>query len=547
MGTHPIFESDFDCLTEIKMVTTSAKSSAEKLTAKAVGREFVRQYYTMLAKEPRFLHRFYGSSSEMMHGNKDDQFPAVGQSKIREKIKSLNFKDCHTKVAQLDAFLTIGNGICIQVAGEISNNQEPLRRFMQTFVLGPQERDGAEPGTSFYVHNDIFRYQDDIFDDPVEPVESMQKGYEPVSVAVEPVPVVGTTMPQDNGDAAPVGYYQTMTQQPESVSPALLAEVPVINNTGLQVDVTPTLVPELGQPEPQLHEVAVPEPEVENVEPVEPVQPVEIVQEPVQEEEPLQTEPEVTAEVVSPAVEEKIATPTAQQSSAPMSWAARMRAQAQGGGAPPPQQPPAQPVQPAPVKAAPKPAPPVENGNQPPVEPELSQVTQREHQNNHNRYRGDNKGHYENDRPPRREYNDDKQQIFVGGLPSNMTEQDIRDTFSKFGEVRHVRINTGSTGRPGAGFGFVTFSKESEAREALNSKDNIYFKNLQLNIEEKKTREKRNENRGDGFRANGREGYKGRDGPRGPREGGYRQREQQGGPGGRGQDRRESNRGRPKF
>ena len=53
----------------------------------------------MLAKEPRFLHRFYGSSSEMMHGNKDDQFPAVGQSKIREKIKSLNFKDCHTKVS----------------------------------------------------------------------------------------------------------------------------------------------------------------------------------------------------------------------------------------------------------------------------------------------------------------------------------------------------------------------------------------------------------------------------------------------------------------
>ena len=52
----------------------------------------------MLAKEPRFLHRFYGSSSEMMHGNKDDQFPAVGQSKIREKIKSLNFKDYHTKV-----------------------------------------------------------------------------------------------------------------------------------------------------------------------------------------------------------------------------------------------------------------------------------------------------------------------------------------------------------------------------------------------------------------------------------------------------------------
>merc|ERR1712113_478084 len=289
MGTHPIFESDFDCLTEIKMVTTSAKSSAEKLTAKAVGREFVRQYYTMLAKEPRFLHRFYGSQSEMMHGNKEQITPAVGQVKIREKIKFLNFKDCHTKVAQLDAFVTIGSGICIQVAGEISNNQEPLRRFMQTFVLGPQERDGAEPGTSFYVHNDIFRYQDDIFDDSVE---SMQKGYEPVSVAAESVPVVGFTMPQDNGDAAPVGYYQTMTQEPEPDSPALFGSF-CFNDTGLPVDVTPTLVPELGQPEPHVHEVAVPEPEVENVEPVEPVQPVEVVQEPVQEEEPLQTQPEV--------------------------------------------------------------------------------------------------------------------------------------------------------------------------------------------------------------------------------------------------------------
>ena len=96
----------------------------------------------MLAKEPKYLHRFYGSNSEMLHGAKEELEAAVGQAKIREKIKSLSFRECHTKVAQLDAFLTIGNGIVIQVAGEISNNQQPLRRFMQTFVLGPQEREG---------------------------------------------------------------------------------------------------------------------------------------------------------------------------------------------------------------------------------------------------------------------------------------------------------------------------------------------------------------------------------------------------------------------
>ena len=51
---------------------------------------------------------------------------------------------------------------------------------------------GAEPGTSFYVHNDIFRYQDDIFTDdypPAEPVE-IEK-YEEDS-----------PLPQDNGDHA---------------------------------------------------------------------------------------------------------------------------------------------------------------------------------------------------------------------------------------------------------------------------------------------------------------------------------------------------------
>ena len=38
-------------------------------------------------------------------------------------------------------------------------------------------------------------------------------------------------------------------------------------------------------------------------------------------------------------------------------------------------------------------------------------------------------GNYEREDRPRREFNDDKQQIFVGGLPITMSEQDIRDVF----------------------------------------------------------------------------------------------------------------------
>ena len=59
----------------------------------------------------------------------------------------------------MDSHPTIGNGVVVQVTGELSNNGQPMRRFMQTFVLAPRQP------KKFYVQNDIFRYQDEVFDD----------------------------------------------------------------------------------------------------------------------------------------------------------------------------------------------------------------------------------------------------------------------------------------------------------------------------------------------------------------------------------------------
>jgi len=50
-------------------------------------------------------------------------------------------------------------GTTLQVAGELSNAGQPMRRFMQTFILAPQSP------KKYYVHNDIFRYQDEVFHD----------------------------------------------------------------------------------------------------------------------------------------------------------------------------------------------------------------------------------------------------------------------------------------------------------------------------------------------------------------------------------------------
>jgi len=42
------------------------------------------------------------------------------------------------------------------VIGELANNNGAMRPFVQTFVLASQS------AKKYYVHNDIFRYQDDV-------------------------------------------------------------------------------------------------------------------------------------------------------------------------------------------------------------------------------------------------------------------------------------------------------------------------------------------------------------------------------------------------
>lgn len=75
---------------------------------------------------------------------------------------SLNFRDCHTKIRQVDSLETVNKSVVIQVIGELSNNGQPMRRFFQTFILAPRSP------THYYVRNDIFRYQDEVFVDDDE-------------------------------------------------------------------------------------------------------------------------------------------------------------------------------------------------------------------------------------------------------------------------------------------------------------------------------------------------------------------------------------------
>uniref|UniRef100_A0AAY4EP10 GTPase activating protein (SH3 domain) binding protein 1 n=1 Tax=Denticeps clupeoides TaxID=299321 RepID=A0AAY4EP10_9TELE len=151
----------------------------EKPSAQLVGREFVRQYYTLLNQAPDYLHRFYGKNSSYVHGGLDSNGkPAeavYGQSEIHKKVMALKFQDCHTKIRHVDAHATLNEGVVVQVMGELSNNMQPMRKFMQTFVLAPE----GTVANKFYVHNDIFRYQDEIFgDSESEPPEESEEDVE---------------------------------------------------------------------------------------------------------------------------------------------------------------------------------------------------------------------------------------------------------------------------------------------------------------------------------------------------------------------------------
>jgi RNA recognition motif-containing protein len=103
--------------------------------------------------------------------------------------------------------------------------------------------------------------------------------------------------------------------------------------------------------------------------------------------------------------------------------------------------------------------------------------------------------------------------LYVGNLPYNADEQQIRDLFSQGGRtVREVKLVTDrETGRP-RGFGFVEMGSQEEADSAIRALNGQQFGGRPLTVNEARERE----SGGGGGRGGG--GYRGGGGGRG---GGY--------------------------
>ncbi|MFQ6108496.1 MAG: RNA recognition motif domain-containing protein [Candidatus Aminicenantales bacterium] len=94
--------------------------------------------------------------------------------------------------------------------------------------------------------------------------------------------------------------------------------------------------------------------------------------------------------------------------------------------------------------------------------------------------------------------------IYVGNLPQEATEEDLRQAFEAFGQVTSVKIITDKFTGNSRGFGFVEMPNSPEAQSAIHGLDGTDLKGNTLRVNEARPR------RDHGRRGFGRGGFGGK-------------------------------------
>ncbi|KAJ2681779.1 hypothetical protein H4R19_007265, partial [Coemansia spiralis] len=172
---------------ETQTTANGTAPEAQKLSTQDVGIIFVQEYYTYMHKSPETLHCFYGKMSTRVHGAECELVTqANGQQEIHASIVAEGFSNRRVELTNIDSLPSINGSIIVQVLGKMADDNQPFRRFVQTFFL-------AEQPSGFYLHNDILRYLKDDADEsePAEPTVPATVVPEPAAeVPVPAAPVV---------------------------------------------------------------------------------------------------------------------------------------------------------------------------------------------------------------------------------------------------------------------------------------------------------------------------------------------------------------------
>lgn len=81
--------------------------------------------------------------------------------------------------------------------------------------------------------------------------------------------------------------------------------------------------------------------------------------------------------------------------------------------------------------------------------------------------------------------------LFVAGLPFEMTDNDLRDLFAEFGTVTSAKVVVDRDTNRSKGFGFVEMSTEEESKNAIQSLNGKDMNGRPLTVNEARPREER--------------------------------------------------------
>jgi RNA recognition motif-containing protein len=76
--------------------------------------------------------------------------------------------------------------------------------------------------------------------------------------------------------------------------------------------------------------------------------------------------------------------------------------------------------------------------------------------------------------------------IYVGNLPYNVTDSDLRETFSQYGSVDTVNLITDKFSGDSKGFGFVEMNNNSEADAAIKALNGTDYQGRNITVNQAK-------------------------------------------------------------
>jgi len=86
-------------------------------------------------------------------------------------------------------------------------------------------------------------------------------------------------------------------------------------------------------------------------------------------------------------------------------------------------------------------------------------------------------------------------EIYVGSLLYSVTESDLKEAFSEFGEVSSVRLVSDKFSGKSKGFGFVEMPNSLEADAAIAALNESSFKGRDIKVNQAKPKEERPQRR----------------------------------------------------